>query len=312
MDPVSYVCQNENDDVAKIFVEKLEKVAKKIYETFKEPKPMIFDEKAKKLHESQKECYACGGGFCSGGLEYRKVRDHCHYIGKYRGTLHSKCNLRLKTTRTIPVFFHNLTGYDSHLFVKRLTDSHGDVNCIPRNEEKYIIFNKQVLVDTVVRNDKKVNVYSTLKFADTMNFMQTSLEKLVDNIEKQDFKREISDKDYFHAQEVFKTFDCKNLADYTKLYCKSDVLLLADVFETFIDVCLKKYGLDPSHYITAPSLSMDAMLKLTGIELELLTDPDMHLFFEKGIRGGFSTVTGRYAKANNKYMEDYVSFETRT
>ena len=118
---------------------------------------------------------------------------------------------------------------------------------------------------------------------------------------------EISDKHYSHAQEVFKTFDCKNLADYTELYCKSGVLLLADVFETFIDVCLKKYELDPSHYITAPSLSMDAMLKMTEIELELLTDPDMHLFFEKGIRGGIWTVTGRYSKANNKYMEDYDS-----
>ena len=118
---------------------------------------------------------------------------------------------------------------------------------------------------------------------------------------------EISDKDYSHAQEVFKTFDCKNLADYTELYCKSGVLLLADVFETFIDVCLKKYGLDPSHYITAPSLSINAMLKMTEIELELLTHPDMHLFFEKGIRGGISTVTGRYSKANNKYMEDYDS-----
>ena len=118
---------------------------------------------------------------------------------------------------------------------------------------------------------------------------------------------EISDENYSHAQKVFKTFDCKNLADYTKLYCKSDVLLPADVFETFIDVCLKKYELDPSHYITAPSLSMDAMLKMTGVELELLTDPDMHLFFEKGMRGGISTIMGRYSKANNKYMRNYDS-----
>ena len=189
MDPVSYVCQNENDDVAKIFVEKLEEVTKKIYETFKESKPMIFDENAKKLHESQKECYVCGEKFYDKSLEYRKVRDHCHYTGKYRGALHSKCNLRLKRTNAIPVFFHNLTGYDSHLFVKRLADSHGDVNCIPRNEEKYIIFNKQVCVDTVVKNDdEKVNIYSTLKFTDTMNFMLTSLEKLVDNMERKDFK----------------------------------------------------------------------------------------------------------------------------
>ena len=79
------------------------------------------------------------------------------------------------------------------------------------------------------------------------------------------------------------------------------------MFETFIDVCLKKYELDPSHYITAPSLSMDAMLKMTGVQLELLTDLDMYLFFEKGIRGGTSSVMGRYSKANNKYIKNYDS-----
>ena len=122
---------------------------------------------------------------------------------------------------------------------------------------------------------------------------------------KEIISNEISDEDYLRAQEIFKTFNCKNLSDFTKVNCKSDVLLLADVFETFIDVCLKKYELDPSHYITAPSLSMDAMLKMTKVKLELLTDPDMYLFFEKGIRGGNSTITGRYAKANNKYLKNY-------
>ena len=118
----------------------------------------------------------------------------------------------------------------------------------------------------------------------------------------------ISDKDYQHAQKVFEAFGCENLADYcdyTGLYCKSDVLLLADVFESFIDICLGKYGLDPSHYITAPALSWDAMLKMTDVKLELLRDSDMHLFFEEGIRGEVSTITNRYAKANHKYMEDY-------
>ena len=113
---------------------------------------------------------------------------------------------------------------------------------------------------------------------------------------------EISDEDYAHAKKVFETFRCKNLADYPELFCKSDVLLLADVFENFIDVCFGKFQLDPAHYITAPSLALDAMLKMTKVELELLTDPDMFLFFEKGVRGGVSTITKRYAKANNKYM----------
>ena len=111
---------------------------------------------------------------------------------------------------------------------------------------------------------------------------------------------EISDKDYQHAQTVFKAFDCRNLGDYTKLYCKSDVLLLADGFESFIDICLKKYNLDPSHYITAPSLAFDG--KMTKVKLQLLTDGDMYLFLKEGIRGGISTITNRYAKSNNKHM----------
>ena len=74
--------------------------------------------------------------------------------------------------------------------------------------------------------------------------------------------------------------------------------------ENFIDVCFEKFQLDPAHYITAPSLALDAMPKMTEVELELLTDPDMFLFFEKGVRGGVSTITKRYAKANNRYMGD--------
>ena len=185
MDPVTYVSQGEEDQVDRVFVEKLEWVTKKIYETFKKPVPIIFEEAAKRLHESQHECYACGEEFDEKKVSMRKVCDHCHYTGKYRGALHSKCNLRLKRTRTIPVFFHNLTGYDCHLFVKRLADSPGDVSCIPRNKKKYVTFNKQVLVDTIVKDDKEVNV--RLNFVDMMNFMRTSLEKLVGDMEKPSF-----------------------------------------------------------------------------------------------------------------------------
>ena len=87
------------------------------------------------------------------------------------------------------------------------------------------------------------------------------------------------------------------MADLTKVYVAQDTIQLADVVDNFRVVCLKNYGLDPFHYISAPSLAMDAMLKETEVELELLTDRDMHLFFEKGIPGGISMITGRYSKA---------------
>ena len=89
----------------------------------------------------------------------------------------------------------------------------------------------------------------------------------------------------------------KNVGDYHDHYLKKDVLLLADVFEKFIDTCLKVYVLDPCHYFSSRGLSWDAMLNITGI--------DMYLLIEKGLRGGISYIAKRYSKANNKYMKNY-------
>ena len=116
---------------------------------------------------------------------------------------------------------------------------------------------------------------------------------------------EISDEDYKHAQKVFQTFNCKTIKDYHDLYLKSDVLLLADVFENFRKTCLKHYNLDPAHYYTSPGLAWDACLKTTKQELQLLDDYDMLMMFERGIRGGITHISKRYAEANNKYMKNY-------
>ena len=96
----------------------------------------------------------------------------------------------------------------------------------------------------------------------------------------------------------------KTLGCYHDMNLKTDVLLLADVFEKFRDTCLQQYKLDPAHFYAAPGLAWKAALKVTGIELELLTDIDMLLMFEKGIRGGITQAVKRYCKANNKYMDD--------
>ena len=92
----------------------------------------------------------------------------------------------------------------------------------------------------------------------------------------------ISDENYAHAREVWKTFEMKNLEDYHNLYNRVDVLLLTDVFENFRDICIRNYNLDPAHYYTAPGLAWDATLKVTNVELELLSDMDMLLMVEKG------------------------------
>ena len=92
---------------------------------------------------------------------------------------------------------------------------------------------------------------------------------------------------------------------YHDLNLKCNVVLLADVFEKFRNNSFKNYGLCPSHYLSVPSLSWDAMLNLTKVELELIPDPDMYIFFDKCTRDGVSYSSNRYSKANNKYLKSY-------
>ena len=108
------------------------------------------------------------------------------------------------------------------------------------------------------------------------------------------------------SEKNWNKFEMKNMVDYYDHYLKKDVLLLADIFERFISTCLKHYELDPCHYLISPGLSWDAMLKKTKIELEKISDIDKYLFIEKGTRGGVSYIAKTYAKANNKYMSDYI------
>ena len=110
---------------------------------------------------------------------------------------------------------------------------------------------------------------------------------------------------YAHANNVFKKFNINNLGEYHDLFVRSDTLLLADIFENFRQSCQKNYKLDPAYFVSLPGLAWQACLKKTNIELELLTDYDMLLMVEEGIRGGICHAMQRYAKANNKYMKDY-------
>ena len=116
---------------------------------------------------------------------------------------------------------------------------------------------------------------------------------------------DITDVDYRHAKRVFKNLSNKHLGDYHDLYVQSDTLLLADVFENFRNMCIKVHELDPAHFLSAPVLAWQACLKKADVELEILSDPDMLLMAENGIREGICHAILRYAKASNKYMKDY-------
>jgi hypothetical protein len=122
---------------------------------------------------------------------------------------------------------------------------------------------------------------------------------------------DISTKDYLHAKVVWNKMECKNRWDYHDLYLKTDILLLADVFEKFRDLSLDLYQLDPTWYVSLPGLSWDACrLKTDSLVkehggMDLITDIDMYMMIENAIRGGNSMIVTRFAEANNKYMSNY-------
>ncbi|XP_067940274.1 uncharacterized protein [Watersipora subatra] len=278
------------------------------------------------------ECYMCGREATE--EEDWLVRDHDHVSGSYRGPAHNSCNLKHRQTKKINVIFHNLKGYDSHLIVKAYEGYKG-IDVIANTDEKYM----SMRIDRFKFIDSMQHLNSSLAklvkgLDDLLHLKQEFPEhygllarkgvypyEYMDSHER--FKERrlpdkkyfsssldnyagISDKDYRHSQKVWRELGCRNLGDYHDLYLKSDVLLLTDVFESYRELAMVNYGLDPCHYISAPSLTLDACLKITKQELELITDVDMYNFFERGMRGGMSTCGGlRYAKANNPYVKDY-------
>ena len=133
------------------------------------------------------------------------------------------------------------------------------------------------------------------------SFKRFNEEKLPDKFEFFSSLKDkcISERDYSRAIYVWNVFKMDTISDYHNLYLKTDVLLLGDVYEKFIKTCLDYYGLDLWHYFSTPGLSWDAMLKMTKIELETISDSDVHLFIEKGMRGGISYIAKRHSKIND-------------
>ena len=350
---VMYTKRSEDEDVSQIFVERLEYDIRRLYHRYyKFPKKLFLTEEDLDKFEKATKCH-----ICDKPLGKDRVRDHCHLTGKFRGAAHNGCNINYKIPKFFPVIFHNLSGYDSHLFIKNLGTTGGNISCIPNNEEKYISFTKRIIVDTFNKDGKDIDVKRDIRFIDSFKFMACGLSSLVDNLDEYPILSKhfegrqlellgrkgvypyeymdrlsklaekqlppinrfyshlsdegISEDDYQHAQNVWEEFKIKSMRGYHDLYLESDVLLLADVFENFRNVCLTNYKLDPAWYFTSPGIAWDAALKMTGVELELLTDPDMLLMIEKGVRGGVSMISKRHGKANNKYMKRGSTTEGR-
>lgn len=363
-DSISFYASSGNRvDCIEWFIEQLEALAQTVANLLIKTIRMnpLTDVEQYEFHDPDTKCSICKLPF---ELEEQRVRDHCHFTGKYRGPAHNDCNLNYQESRFIPVIMHNLSGYDAHLFIKKLAVGlGGKISIIPVNSEQYISFIKEV--DSSIRNyprpkdvknNKKPYVEKIkLKFIDSCRFMPASLSNLaslipsekkrilyaqcgkdyspeqmsllerkgvfpydyVDSIERlsetalppiDHFYNELNmevipPEEYEFACRVWDKFQIKTLGEYSELYLKTDVLLLADVFENFRDTCHAIYELDPAYYYTSPGLSFDAMLKYTNVIIELITDVDMLLFVERGVRGGISQCSHRNVIANNKYME---------
>ena len=338
-------------DCIETFCNDVKGEAHRLYDMFPElPMGSLTKQQWKKYKRSTK-CHICYKPFT---LKDPKVRDHCHYTGLYRGPAHSLCNLRYKIPSYIPVVFHNLSGYDAHLFIRELGGHASDMEVIAKNKEDYISFSIKVSVDSYIdKNGEEKDKLTELRFIDSFKFMSSSLDSLTKNLVRgrkklfgfEDYSElqydlltrkgvypyehvnswdrfnetqlplkdafysnlnmsSINEDDYEHAQRVWEEFRIHNLGNYHDLYLRTDVVLLANVYEAFRDTCLKHYKLDPAHFYTSPGLAWKACLKCTGIRVELLTDPDMLLMFERGIRGGITQAVRKYASANNKYMGD--------
>ena len=323
-------------NVIEKFLKRMKKVYSRIYRILRKVVPIKMKREEEEAFKHAKDCY-----LCDKPLSTDRVRDHCHLTGTYRGACHNSCNLSLREKKSkniyiVPVVFHNLRGYDGHFIIRGVRTGH-EVSCIPNNMEKYVSFsiNNLRFIDSYqFMAESLEKLVSNLHIDDFIHTKRHSpadklsllLRKGVypyeyvdgpDRFEEEalppmeNFYNRLTDQpinieDYNHARNVWTEFDIKTLGEYHDLYLKTDVLLLADVFEKFRKVCTSYYKLDPAHYYTSPGLAWDAMLKMTKVKLELMRQREMHDIVEKGIRGGMCCISHKYAKANNPYIqEDY-------
>lgn len=285
-------------------------------------------------YESTEKCYVCGDGFTK--KEF-KIRGYCKGSGRFVGGVHERCQKEFVISNRIPVVFHNLRGYDSHFLMQEIGKMKMKINVIPNNMERYMaimlgddlcfIDSFQFMGCSLARlagdlSDEKLRYtgeeYNGDEFAlmrrkgvypyDYMNSFERMDEASLPPKEAF-FNRltgsHVEDSEYEHAQKVWDAFGTETMGEYHDLYLKTDVLLLADIFESFRCACRDNYGLDPCHYFTSPGLAWDAMLKMTGVSLDLIHKVDMNLFVGRALRGGICNVATRYAAANNKYMHDF-------
>ena len=327
------------EDSSKKFTETIEHLQNhfsQLLKTNNPIQPLTYDEDIK--FQNEKTCYYCGKE-----LVEDKVKDHDHLNGLYRGAAHNSCNLNANKFRYnfVPLYFYNGSKYDFHLIVKDLFSSETlqklRINILCKTEEEYFsmqfgcirildafrFFTPYSLgfMGKTLKSDqcKILTSYNLkpLKGIYPYEYLTGDINRINEIMQEQKLpsyenfysslkQSNITKDDYAEAEKNWKELNCNTMYDYTMKYLQIDVLILADLFENFRDMCTDYYGIDPCYCYSSPGLTWLAGLKHTGVKLKHYKENtyDKLLFFESGIRGGVSSVLGnRYVKCYNKKVE---------
>jgi hypothetical protein len=292
-------------------------------------------------HDRTKECEKCKNSFDP--KVRPKVRHHCHVTGKYLGAWCRKCNvLEGKNHFKLVVYFHNLRGYDSHMIIRygltEITKLHGKQGSIEqfifcKSSEKlfsfqfgHFVFRDSLLhlgysleraVDNLIKSQYTFPISEKLGLHPILRQKGIYPYKWVNSVEKfrstelpgiEAFYNDLTQKscspeDYQHAQNVWKTLECKTFEEYHNYYLMADVVLLAEVFEEYRSKGLSEWQLDASQFVTAPSYTYKAFLKYIDHPIQVMWDLEMYHFFRDALRGGYCSV-GELVFANVYQRKD--------
>lgn len=309
-EPITYIKTSSSENIYQTFIDMVEIEIKSIYQQFQTPPVHIITSSEHASYIKERKCWLCNEEY---SVQNNKTQNYCYYTGKYNGSSHISCDLKYSKLKTIPILFNNLNKQSIHSFIKTLKDG---IKCIPTNDDNFTGFTKNVLVDD--------NIYQPIRFLDFHNFIEEPLDVLVkDKLSELKITRSFYSHDHvlsLYSNNDYKEYlaylnirkghgdlshivhheqyntSCSTWGDlkmteikhYYQVYNKFQVLLLVDVFEKFRSDTMKTYGLDSAWYFTLSGLSWDACLKITKVELELLSDKQMILMFEKSIRDHMS------------------------
>lgn len=340
LSPIPKVYRGER--AAEKFLDELYDICKKVEILYSYIVPMeSLTQCEERKHEEANVCYICMEGFTENNM---KVRDHNHLTGSYRGPACNNCNINYKLPNFIPVVMHNLSRYDAHFIVPHLGRDGGNIEVLATTNENCISISKKVgkmklkfldsfrfmpsslaeltenlqvkdLVETrkIVSEDNLALVLRKGVFCydyiDSLDKFEETCLPGIEHFHSKLAEEDLDVEDYQHACKVWNTLKIKTLGEYSDFYVKLDVTLLCDIMEEFRSTCFSAYGLDAFHSYTAPGLAWQAMMKETKCKLELLTDIDMLLMIESGVRGGLTQSVTRNVKANNKYLKEYNQHE---